>query len=218
MSHVLAPEAELLWSVFREHRLVNALVAAPGGWRTLSRAELARLDCTETEQNGVLALQELVRRSYPVLEPMTLATPADVGAIYSHRLGGARQETLLAVALDAQHRVLEEITLAMGGASSLSLTACDVLRPLIRAGAQGVILVHNHPSGDPTPSEDDVHFTQALAAAAAIVRIHLVDHVIVGGRGGGYVSLLERGVIDIAALSPFRVCAPSRRLSRRSSP
>lgn len=199
MSHVLAPEAELLWAVFREHRLVNALVAAPGGWRTLSRAELVLLDFTDAEVTAVLALQELVSRGYPALVPRTLTTPKTVAEVYGHRLGGAIQETMIVVALDAQHHVIDEITVATGGGSTLSLTASDVLRPVIRSGARGFIVVHNHPGGSPTPSRDDIEFTHALAAAASIVRVNLVDHVIVGARDGGFVSLFERGVIDAAA-------------------
>lgn len=199
MSHVLAPEAELLWAVLREHRLVDALVAAPGGWRTLARAELAALDFTDVEVKAVLALQELVSRGYPALVPRKLTTPRMVGEVYGHRLGGAVQETMIVVALDAQHHVIDEITVATGGGSTLSLTASDVLRPVIRSGARGFVLVHNHPSGDATPSDDDICFTYALAAAASIVRVNLVDHVIVGARGGGHVSLFERGVIDAAA-------------------
>ena len=199
MSHVLDPEAELLWAVFREHRLVNALVAAPGGWRTLSRSELARFDFTDVEVKAVLALQELVSRGYPALVPLTLTTPKMVGEVYGHRLAGAVHETMIVVALDAQHHVIDEITVATGGGSTLSLTASDVLRPVIRSGARGFILVHNHPSGDAAPSQDDVYFTHALEAAASIVRVNFVDHIIVGARGGGVVSLFERGLINAAA-------------------
>ena len=199
MNQVLAAEAELLWAVFRDHYLVDRLIGACGGWRTLSAAELSRLDLTDTERKAVTALQELVQRGYPVLTPLTLATPSEVGEIYTKRLGGWIQEVMFAIALDGKHRVIEEIMVATGSSQAIALTAGDVLRPLIRAGARGFVLVHNHPSGDPSPSAEDLHFTHALAAAATIVGITFVDHVIVGGRGGGFTSLFEQGHIDVAA-------------------
>jgi DNA repair protein RadC len=157
------------------------------------------MDLTQNEMRAVIALQELTSRSYPKMEPLTLGMPADVGRVYEHRLGGAREEHMVVVALDGRHRVLHEIEVACGGSHVVALTTADVLRPLIRAGAKAFIVLHNHPSGDPTPSAEDIAFTRALAAAAEIVGVSLVDHVIVGARGGGWISLYERGEIDVAA-------------------
>jgi DNA repair protein RadC len=193
------PEGDELYAVLRDDAFVDKLTRAPGGWRTLSEHELDEMQLTVSEVRAVLALQELTSRSYPSLEPLTLAMPADVGRVYGHRLGGARQERMIAIALDGRHRVLQEIEVARGGSHGVALTTADVLRPLIRAGAKAFIILHNHPSGDPTPSAEDIVFTQALAAAADIVGVTLVDHVIVGAGGGGWVSMYERGEIDVAA-------------------
>ena len=72
----------------------------------------------------------------------------------------------------------------------------DLFRPLIRAGAHGFLLCHNHPSGDPNPSAEDVAMTRAVAEVSDIVGIPLLDHIIVGARGGGWTSLLELGLIQ----------------------
>ena len=199
MTGPMAVEANLLWEVFRDHRLVDQLIGAAGGWRTLSSDELSRLDLTDIERRSVSALQELVQRGYPSLSRHVLTTPTEVGEVCCRRLGGAVNEVLIALALDGQHRLLEEITVATGGSHALTLSVSDVLRPLIRAGARGYIVVHNHPSGDPTPSDDDIRFTSRLAAASTVVGITLVDHVVVGTRGGGYVSMFAQGQIHAAA-------------------
>ncbi len=71
----------------------------------------------------------------------------------------------------------------------------DVLRPMIRVGASGFILVHNHPSSDATPSDQDIELTENLVRAGAVVGIHLVDHVVIGARGGGYASVYDLGLL-----------------------
>jgi DNA repair protein RadC len=102
---------------------------------------------------------------------------------------------MLAVGLDGKSHFLAEVEIAAGGSHGLAVRPRDVLRPLLRAGASAFILLHNHPSGDPTPSKEDVAMTRLVAECAASVDVPFVDHVIVGGRGGGVVSLLELGVI-----------------------
>ncbi len=189
------PEAALLRAVLGRGAFVTRLARALGGWRTLSEHELRALRLTPRQKNAVLALQVLVQKSYPDLVRRTVACAADVGRVYGHRLGGEMREVLLALALDGKNRVLAEVVVAEGGAHGVSLRPRDVLRPLLRIGASAFILVHNHPSGDPTPSEGDLLLTRALEECATAVGVPLVDHVIIAGRGGGMVSLLNLGVV-----------------------
>ena len=98
---------------------------------------------------------------------------------------------MLAVALDGRNQVIAEIELSSGGLHGAAVTPADVFRPLIRCGASAFIVVHNHPSGDPTPSREDVAMTRALESVAALVGIQLLDHVIVAGRGGGWRTVHE---------------------------
>ena len=79
--------------------------------------------------------------------------------------------------------------LASGGAHGCALTTRDVFRPLIRVGATGVVIVHNHPSGDPKPSREDIEMTQVILDAGIVLGVPLLDHIIVGARGGGWASL-----------------------------
>jgi DNA repair protein RadC len=103
------------------------------------------------------------------------------------------REVMLAIVLNGQLERLATILLAAGGAQMLCLTPVDVLRPVVRFGGVGFILVHNHPSGDPTPSEVDVTFTNKITKAAQVLGLDLLDHVIVGERGTS--SFFELGLL-----------------------
>jgi DNA repair protein RadC len=154
------------------------------------------LGLSEASSKAVLALQRLTSSAWPSLSIGSLASAEKVAAVYTERLGNLRHEVVLAVALDGRNHFIEEHTLAMGGAHGAALTARDVFRPLIRAGASGAILVHNHPSGDPKPSREDIAMTRVVADAGEVLGVPLLDHIIVGARGGGWASVFEQGLIE----------------------
>jgi DNA repair protein RadC len=192
---VQEPELDELAVVLGDRTTAKRLSVVAGGWRTLSEAELVTLGLSGSRRRRVRALQRLVKHGYPRLALQELATPERVGAVYSERLGDLVTEVMVVVALDGRNRVLAELEVARGGRHGMSLTVCDVLRPLIRIGATAFILVHNHPSGSPEPSTADIEMTYALAAAAEIVGVPLVDHVVVAARGGGFASLGALGLL-----------------------
>ncbi len=78
---------------------------------------------------------------------------------------------MLAVALDGLNHFLAEIEIAVGGTHSIAVSLRDVLRPILRSGASSFLLIHNHPSGDPVPSKDNIEFTRLLADAANVVNL-----------------------------------------------
>jgi DNA repair protein RadC len=187
------PEVELLRAVFQDAPFVTHLARAPGGWRTLSEHELGALELTYEEKNGVLALQALMQRSYPELPKLKVPGPDAIGRVYGHRLGGLMREVMLAVALDGSNNFLAEVELATGGAHGIAIRPRDILRPLLRIGASSFILVHNHPSGNPNPSAEDIALTRVVAECGEAAGVPLVDHIIVAGRGGGFTSLVRMG-------------------------
>lgn len=191
-------------AVLLGEELAQTLSQAPGGWRTLSGSELQDLGLSEAESASVRALQELTNHAYPQLPLGRAAGPERVGRVYAERLGGEVTERLLVLALDGRRRLLAEIELSRGGAHGAAVTPGDVFRPLIRAGATACILVHNHPSGDPTPSREDVVMTQAVQEIGCVVGIPLVDHIVVGARGGGWRSFLVLGLLDVTEESHAR--------------
>jgi DNA repair protein RadC len=109
------------------------------------------------------------------------------------RLTFLEVEEVWLLTLNGTNRLQGEHRIARGGLHGCALTPRDVLRPALRDGASAIVLVHNHPSGDPEPSPEDVLMTRALRAAAGLVGLPLLDHVIVASRGA--VSLLDAGLL-----------------------
>lgn len=103
----------------------------------------------------------------------------------------AEREGFHVVLLDVRGRLLRAVQVAEGSLSQCPVSPRDALRPAVREGAHGMVFVHNHPSGDPSPSAEDVDLTERLRAAAEIVGVLARDHVIVAS--GGYFSFVEAG-------------------------
>ncbi|MDA1196131.1 MAG: DNA repair protein RadC, partial [Planctomycetota bacterium] len=123
-----------------------------------------------------------------------LRESAEIFASFHERLRDLRKERFITVLLDGKNRVLREDLVSEGILTASLVHPREVFGPAIRAAAGGVVLVHNHPSGDPEPSAEDVEVTRRLCAVGELVGIRVLDHVIIGD--GRYVSFLERGMID----------------------
>lgn len=112
------------------------------------------------------------------------ATSADdVARIASAMIGDSPVEKLLAIMVNGRGQVTAVVVLAQGGVSAVSATVRDVLRPVLVHQASAFIIAHNHPSGDPTPSDDDYRFTREIAKAADLIGVPLLDHVVVAAEG-----------------------------------
>lgn len=120
---------------------------------------------------------------------------AEVSAWFTPRLGPLVHEEMWVVSLDGRHGLRGSHRVAQGGLHGCAVTARDVLRVAMLDGASSFVLVHNHPSGDPTPSVEDIHLTRRVAEAALVVGTPLVDHVIVTA-AGKHASLLDHGLLD----------------------
>jgi DNA repair protein RadC len=110
------------------------------------------------------------------------------------RLGPLDHEELWILALDGNNRLRAARRVASGGLHGMYVSARDPLRIALREGASAFVLVHNHPSGDPTPSKEDVTFTASIAAAARVVSTPLLDHVVVAR--DGYASMLDLDLLS----------------------
>jgi DNA repair protein RadC len=144
----------------------------------------------------VMALTGLARRiaerPWPRGEAYT--SPRQVYESMRGRLGAERSEVFVVLLLDARLRKLQELEVCRGGRNAVSVVPRDVLAPALREGASALLVVHNHPSGDPTPSAEDIELTHRLSAAAELVGLSLHDHVIVGD--GRFCSMAELGHLD----------------------
>jgi DNA repair protein RadC len=160
---------------------VGVLEAEPG----IGQATAARIH----------AALELGRRSAsePAESNDRIRGPGDVYARLGPLLRDLRQEEFHALLLNTQHRVIRDVLVTRGILDASLIHPREVFRAAIVESAAGVILVHNHPSGDPTPSAEDRSVTRELASAGKAIGIPVLDHVIVGEEG--YVSLGEEGGI-----------------------
>lgn len=112
------------------------------------------------------------------------SSPEDIADLMVEE-SGADRECMWVLHLNAQNEVLRKELVAMGTYSSLDTTASLVFRKAVIDGAPRIVVVHNHPSGDPTPSKEDLAIGKSLDAAGAILGIKVMDHIILG-RGQGW--------------------------------
>jgi DNA repair protein RadC len=122
----------------------------------------------------------------------TVRSPRDVADRLILQMGRLEREELRIVLLDTKNHVLRVSTVYQGNVSSSLVRVGELFRDAVRLNAASVILCHNHPSGDPTPSPDDLHLTAEALAAGRLLDIDLLDHLVIGH--DAYVSLRDRGV------------------------
>ena len=123
----------------------------------------------------------------------TISCPDDVRRLLAPEMAPLAQEQLRVLLLDAKNRVIGQRVIYQGNVSSCQVRVAEVLRPAVIEAAPHVIVAHNHPSHDPTPSPEDVAATMDIAQAAKLLDIDLLDHVVIGGDRA--VSLKDRGLI-----------------------
>jgi DNA repair protein RadC len=140
----------------------------------------------------LLAAFELGRRATMLgaQQRPRIATPADAASLLMGELTHLRQEQVRILCLNAKNQVVHQEVIYQGTASGCTLRPAEVFRPAVIRTCPAILIVHNHPSGDPTPSEDDIETTRELCRAGEVLDIELVDHLIVGDYQ--YVSLRER--------------------------
>jgi DNA repair protein RadC len=109
-------------------------------------------------------------------------------------IGEADREVFVVAFLTVRHRVLGLHTVSVGCLTSAVVHPREIFKPAILAGCAALLLAHNHPSGDPDPSAEDIALTRRLAAAGTLLGIEILDHLILG-EGGRFVSLRDRGVL-----------------------
>ncbi len=136
---------------------------------------------------------ELTKRRYRGKAPKAIRGPDDVVAVVGRKLRKESREHFLVLLLNARHEVLGKETVSVGSLNASIVHPREVFKPAITGSAAAVVLVHNHPSGDPEPSEEDVSITKRLVQVGELLGIGVLDHVIIASRG--VVSLRSRQLI-----------------------
>src|SRR5947209_16501414 len=176
--------------------MANKLLAKDGGLPGLVRADFREL-CAEhgmgeAKSAQVKAALEIERRlgTLHVDARYKISTPAEAANLVTLDRAYLDTEQMRILLLDSKSQLVEKISSYQGTANSSVLRAAEVFRPAIIRNCPGLILCHNHPSGDPTPSPEDITSTRQLVEAGRILDIELVDHIIIGHHR--FVSLKAR--------------------------
>lgn len=174
--------------------------------RNLTRASSAELCRTPgvgpVKASRILAALEIGRRVVSRKRRMgtVFQISQDVFDSYSLRLRDARQEAFTVILLDSKNRYLGDETVALGSLNQSIVHPREVFRPAIQWAAASVILLHNHPSGDPAPSEEDLRVTERLVEAGKLLGIRVLDHIIIGE--GSYFSFFDQRRLDKDGRAP----------------
>ncbi len=177
-------------------RLAERLLAAYGGLEGLARAGVNQLlrekGLGQAKVAQIKAALELGRRLMLVGDDARpqISSPQDAANLVMGEMAFLEQEHLRAILLDTRHRVLEIVTVSVGGLNAASVRMGDMFREAVRSNASALIAVHNHPSGDPTPSAQDVAVTRKMVEAGELLGVKVLDHLVIGR--GRWVSLKER--------------------------
>lgn len=141
----------------------------------------------------ILAAIELGRRllTQAASEKLEVQTPEDVANFVMPSLRFLKEERFFALLLDRKHRILSLQQVSVGSATRTVADPKVVFRLAVEFAATGVILVHNHPSGDPTPSREDIELTRRMVEAGDIMEVDVLDHIIIGDNR--FISLKEKG-------------------------
>lgn len=174
------------------------LLAKYGGIRGLHRAEMAELTGEQgigaAKAAGLKAAIELGRRltlEAPEERP-SISSPADAAALEQYEMQALEKEHLRVILLDTRNHVIHIEDAFQGSVNSSVVRVAEVFTPAIRRNATSIIIVHNHPSGDPSPSPEDIAITRRMVEAGKLMEIAVLDHLIIGH--GRYVSMKEKGL------------------------
>jgi DNA repair protein RadC len=169
-----------------------------GGLNGLHRADFGEV-CSQHGIGTAKAAQikaaiELGRRltqASPEERP-AIHSPEDAAALVQYEMSALEQEELRVILLDTRNRVLHIDSVYRGSLNTSQVRIGELFRTAIRNNSAAMIVIHNHPSGDPAPSPDDVAVTRAIVQAGKLLDIEVLDHLVIGS--GRFVSLKERGL------------------------
>jgi DNA repair protein RadC len=197
--------AELLAILLRVGRpgenavsLGTRLLTEFGGLAGLAKASFSDLNQVKGISTAKIAqlkaALELGRRlllTSPDARPQ-ITSPADAANLLMLEMSGLEQENLRTLLLDTKNRVLASPTVYIGNVNSSIIRVSEIFREAVRQNATALIMAHNHPSGDPTPSPEDVHVTRSVVEAGHLLGIEVLDHLVIGHQQ--FTSLKERGL------------------------
>jgi DNA repair protein RadC len=193
--------AELLANVLQTHDALDLaidMLATFGDLPSLARASVAQLcwfkGVGEAQAVRLKAAFALSKRLFAQTtgDVTRITSPADAANLLMAEMQHLEQEHLRVILLDTRNRVIGVRTLYIGSVNTSVIRIAEVFRPAIAENAPAIIVAHNHPSGDPSPSPEDVSVTRSIVDVGRTLSIDVLDHIVIGA--GRFVSLKERGL------------------------
>lgn len=171
-----------------EQRYSNAGALHRAGYRELMEIEGVG-EAMSKRILGAIALSThaIVQDTKPIVH-----SPEDAADLVQHEMSLLDQEELRVILLNTRNHVLGIKTIYRGSLNSSQVRVAELFRPAIRENAACIVVIHNHPSGDPAPSPDDISITKSIIEAGKLLDIHVLDHLIIGQ--GRFISLNRRGL------------------------
>lgn len=180
--------------------LARGLLTRFGGLRKLADCSPAQLSqmrgIGQAKSAAIKAAVELAKRFATEPQPTkpgSFLNPEAVFERYRTRLGAEKREMFIAMLLDVKNRLIRDVVISQGSLTQSIVHPREVFEPAIRDSAASVLFVHNHPSGDTTPSREDIEITHRLKQTGEVIGIRILDHVIVSEKG--YTSLTGAGLL-----------------------
>ena len=175
----------------------RALLIRFGTMRKLSSAGISEIceikGIGPAKAATIIAACEMGKRieKAPIKHGDIFRCSEDIYRHYHSTMRGSKKESFLAILLDSKNKVIKEIDISTGSLTASIVHPRELFNPAIKESAAAMILIHNHPSGDPTPSREDIELTKRLKDAGELLGIKILDHIIIGD--GSHVSLAELG-------------------------
>lgn len=174
------------------------LLSRFGSLRALAGASIAELCQAKgigpAKAAEIQAVFQIARRfaASPFIPGSRFTSSAEVFGHYHERLRDRKSEVFLALLLDSKNRLIREVQISEGSLNASIVHPREVFAPVVRESAAAVLFVHNHPSGDPTPSREDLEITGRLREVGEVMGVRVLDHIIIGSER--YVSFVDQGL------------------------
>ncbi|HII4512916.1 RadC family protein [Clostridium perfringens] len=176
------------------YRIIHSVGGLNGLFKASAKELMKVKGVKEAKATQILAMCELYKRfKVSELTQVKISKPSDVAELVLDELRMLRQEVLILITLDTKNKVISKKEIFKGGLNSSLVHPREIFREAVKDSAASIIICHNHPSGDPTPSRDDINITTRLKECGKMMGIELLDHLIIGDNR--FISLKEKDIL-----------------------
>ncbi|HAT4155957.1 DNA repair protein RadC [Clostridium perfringens] len=176
------------------YRIIHSVGGLNGLFKASAKELMELKGVKEAKATQILAMCELYKRfKVSELTQIKISKPSDVAKLVLDELRMLRQEVLILINLDTKNKVISKKEIFKGGLNSSLVHPREIFKEAVKDSAASIIICHNHPSGDPTPSKDDINITTRLKECGKMMGIELLDHLIIGDNR--FISLKEKDIL-----------------------